>query len=115
MKKLNPPESGTAIFLILLGVLCLLGSVIYGFNLIGERGFSAETGSIIGLFIGISIQLVIIGFIVEKIWDMHFYLRHIANNTHLNTPEQKPLSEEPSSKSGDMEDTSKYTPPPSQF
>ena len=77
MKKLNPPESGTAFFLIALGMLCFAGSVIYGLILINERGFSAETGIIFGAFIGISIQLVITGFIIERIWDMHFYSESI--------------------------------------
>jgi amino acid permease len=69
----------------------------------------------------IAIQLLILGFVfiilskcIQKFWNIEFYLEHLANNSHQQIPDYKPLSEQrkpqqdkPSNPESDM---SKYAP-----
>jgi hypothetical protein len=60
------------------------------------------------------IFFMFLGNLIQKIWNIEFYLSHLANNSHQQIPDYKPLSEQrkpqqdkPSNPESDM---SKYAP-----
>ena len=116
-KKTEPPYCGTAVFIYFMAVLTFLGAVYGGAVIIDREGFNAITGAMIGTLIGASVQLIIVGLVLEKIWNMEFYLSFLANNTYSvpvpkQTFQEKPISapNEPSKPSNPESDKSKYAP-----
>ena len=115
-KKTEPPYCGTADFVYFMAFLTFCGAVYFGGLIIDREGLSASTGAIIGTLIGASVQLVIVGLVLKKIWNMEFYLSFLANNTYSapvpkQTFQEKPTSaQEPNKPSNPQSDMSKYAP-----
>ena len=119
MKRITPPESWLAKVLNFLGMLaffvffvCMLLLVlglIYPSEKPDDSVFFISWGS---YFLIGSLLCVFISIIIEKFWNIEFYLEHLANNSHQ--PDYKPLSKErkpqPNKPSNPQSDMRKYAP-----
>ena len=114
-QELVAPESGTAFLLAGIGWATFIVSIVVAIIFATDNRLNGVNGALFGALIGVSIQILITAKVIQKMWDMEFYLRHIANNTYSQIPEYKPINPIPAPSSTSAiisgeDDLSKYAP-----
>lgn len=128
--RLKTQKSGFGIILKLIGILNLLLIIVFWIashfegRLYEDTAFSTAPEyvfMVLGLsatFAFIGIIFIFLGNLIQKVWNIEFYLAHLANNTYSvpvpkQTFQEKPISapKEPNKPSNPQSDMSKYAPP----
>ncbi len=124
--RLKTEKSGFGLTLMVIGllqILFLVGLWIYFFYELGRGSFDFFDDNPDVLFFGTiyllpsGCILFFLGTLIQKVWNIEFYLAHLANNTYSvpvpkQTFQEKPISapKEPNKPSNPQSDMRKYAP-----
>jgi hypothetical protein len=126
--RLKTEKSGFGLSLQVIGLFQILGLIglwiFFLYQIFGSRSLDFDDEFPAVLMLG-TIYLLpsgciffFLGTLIQKVWNIEFYLAHLANNTYSvpvpkQTFQEKPISapKEPNKPSNPQSDMSKYAPP----